>query len=375
MLPSAAKVGETLAAPVDLAKGLAAGALARDPSRSVYRYHTTFQGPGRLLNRKSFVCAVRLAPWVDGMIRPHETVSEVARAAALAEIRANQAHTRFVFAGVRDTAGEVDRLFRRTEGLPPTLQTTTPDGAQHTLWRVQDAEVIGKLRNYFTPKKLHVLDGHDAYEAMLAYQAELTAKQEPTMYSAANYGLFCIVPLEDQALVAAARHKVIRGVTVKIDELLAAAKQHFIVEKLAGAAADVGKLLASVGESVAHQPAFVVVFAGEPDAWKLTLSPEVSPVHEGVTVHRAMAKHEPVVLEGLFISRLLPGAKVTTDTDAKRALEAGGQITVIVRAMSIAEIAHVDDLGQTLPPHSTAIFPPLANGLVSNVIDSNEEVV
>ncbi|CAN5922713.1 hypothetical protein BH11MYX3_BH11MYX3_35810 [soil metagenome] len=375
VLPVAAKVAETLAAPVELAKALAAGTLARDPSKSVYRYHTTFQGPGRLLNRKSFVCAVRLAPWADGMIRPHETVSDQARAAALAEIRANGAHTRFVFAGVRDTAGEVDRLFRRTEGLPPTLQTTTPDGAQHTLWRVQDAEVIGKLRNYFTPKKLHVLDGHDTYEAMLAYQAELTAKQDPTMYSAANYGLFCIVPLDDQALVAAARHKVIRGVTKTSDEILAAAKQYFIVEKLAGAAGDVGKLLASVGESVAHQPAFIVVFAGEPDAWKLTLSPEVSPVHEGVTVHRAMAKHEPVVLDGLFINRLLPGAQVTTDTDAKRALDAGGQITVIVRAMSIAEIAHVDDLGQTLPPHSTAIFPPLANGLVSNVIDPNEELV
>ncbi|MBL0214537.1 MAG: DUF1015 family protein [Myxococcales bacterium] len=375
VLPEASKVGETIGKPVELAKGLAAGSLVRDPGRAVYRYHTTFAGPGRTLTRKSFVCAVRLAPWSEGMVRPHETVSDEARAAALELIKANQAHTRFVLAGVRDSAGEVDRVFRRVDGLAPTLQITTADGVQHSLWRVQDAEVIGKLRNYFTPKKLHVLDGHDTYEGMLAYQAELAAKQEPSNYSSANYGLFCIVPFEDQALVAAARHKVVRGLTAKSEEVLAAAKKHFIVEKLAGAAGDVGKLLGAISDSVAHQPTFVAVFAGEPDAWKLTLSPEVSPVHEGVTVHRSMAKLDPVVVEHMFLRRLLPGAQVATDTDAKRALGAGGQLTLIVRAMSIEQIAHVDEIGQTLPSHSTAIFPPLANGLVSLVIDPDEDLV
>jgi len=117
------------------------------------------------------------------------------------------------------------------------------------------------------------------------------------------------------------------------------------------------------------------VFAGEADAWKLTLSPDVSPVHEGVTVHRAMAKLDPVVVQHMFIERLLPGAQVTTETDAKKALGAGGQLALIVRPMSIEQIAHVDELGQTLPAHSTAIYPPMANGLVSYFIDPDEDLV
>ena len=375
VLPEASKVAEVIAKPVELVKGLAAGTLVRDPVRAVYRYHETFAGPGRTFTRKSMVCAVRLSPWAEGTIRPHEHVSDVARDAALATVRANGAHTSFVLAGVRDPAQEVDRLFRKAESGPPTLRVTTPDGVQHSLWRVSDAEVIGKLRAYFAPKKLHVLDGHDLYEAMLAYQAELVSKQEPPMYSSVNYGLFCIVTLEDHTLVAAARHRVVRGITAKPDDILAAARKYFIVDKLPGIAGDVGKLISALGETVAHQPAFVAVFAGEPDAWKLTLSPDVSPVLEGIAIPRALQKLDPVALEHLFVQRSLPGAQVTTETDAQQALAAGGQLVLLVRPISIEQIAHVDELNATLPAGSTAIHPAMANGLVSFVIDPDEDLV
>lgn len=375
VLPTASKVAEVVSKPVELAKGLEAGTLARDPGRAVFRYHTSFAGPGRTFVRKSVVCAVRLSPYAEGMVRPHEETSEADRAAALAAIRANQAHTQLVLAGIRDTAGEIERFFRRSESAPPTLRTTTPDGVTHTLWRVNDAEVIGQLRSYMAQKKLHLLAGHDQYDAMLAYQAEGVAKQEPMTYSSLNYGLFCVVALEEQALVAAARHKILKGITAKSADVLAAAKKYFIVEKLAGAAGDVPKLVGALGESVAHQPAFVVVFSGEADAWKLTLSPDISPVHEGVAIDRALAKFDPVVIEHLFVRKFLPGAQVTTSTDAKQALAGGGQVTLIVRPLSIEQIAHVDELNHLLPAGSTAIHPPLAQGLVSLVIDPDEDLV
>lgn len=196
--------------------------------------------------------------------------------------------------GVRDAATEVDRIFRKTEGTRATLTFATPDGTTHTLWRVQDAAVIGKLRHYFTPKKLHLLEGHERYEALLAYQAELAKTQDLAMYSSANYALGFVTSLDDQGLCAAARHRVIRGVTVTPADVLTAARRHFIVDKLPGAAADLGKVLGGLGGSVAHQPAFVVVFAKDPDAYKLTLSPEISPLAEGVQVDRALQKLDPM---------------------------------------------------------------------------------
>lgn len=347
-------------------RGTLAGASERDPVRAVYRYHQTFSLGGRPVTRKMLVCVARLAPWTEGVIRPHEAALPAARDAELAAIKKAHAHTGPVLAAYRDAATEVDRLFRKCEAEKATLERTTPDGTVHKLWRVQSAEVFGKLGPLFSPKKLHVLDGHARYEAMLAYQASLG---ELSQYSTANYGLFCLVNLEEQGLVVAPRHRIVKTGLTR-EALLA--KKHFIVDKLAGAAKDPAKQRAALGDSVAHQPAFVAVFAGDPDAWLLTLSPEVSPVAEGVGVHRALQKYDIVVLEHM----LLPGVPFETSIDQLEVLAAvdkGAALGVLMRPMSLEQIVHADELGQVLPASADA-FPPAPLDLVSYAIDPNEDV-
>lgn len=379
VLPDPSKVNEVIAASggtgIDVAKGLAAKTLIRDTGRNVYRYHQTFADPGsgRTLVRKLFMCAVRLEPWGGGLVRPHEATVPAHKAAALAALQATTVSPPAVLAGYRDAAVEIDRLFRKVDGDRPTLEVTTPDHTVHRLWRVQDAELFGQLRRVFAPKKLLVLDGHDRYEAMLAYRDELDGKHPLAMYSSANYALVCLVNLDDPTLIVAPRHRVIRGAPTS-QTVLAAAKQHFIIEKLAGAAKDVAKQRAALADVLAHQPAFIVVWAGEPDAWKLTLSPEVSPINLGIQVHRALQKLEPIVADALFIERAMPGAKVETVTSAADALAAKADAVVIMRALTIEEISHVAELGQVLPAGSTAFMPRPAAGLVGSLIDPDEDL-
>ncbi|MBA2539182.1 MAG: DUF1015 family protein [Deltaproteobacteria bacterium] len=347
----------------------------RDPTRAIYRYHQRFAGPGRTFERKNLIVAVAMSPYADGVIRPHEGTTAASRDAALAKLRVERAHAMPILAGFRDPATEVDRLFRKTEGSTPTLEHTTADGTVHRLWRIQDAELLGKLRHYFAPRKLHLLDGHDRYEAMLAYRDELSAKPLP-QYSSANYALACLVNLEDPTLASAPRHRVISG-AVEIEQVLASARTHFLVEKLPASARDVAKQFAALRETVAHQPAFVVVFAGSTDAYKLTLSPDVSPFAEGAAPHRALQKLDPVVADSLFVARAMAGASVTTEVDIEKALatlDTGAAAIVVMRPLSIEQIAHVDELGQLLPPDSTAFHPAIAP-LVTMPIDPDEDLV
>jgi len=356
-------------------RGVVAGG-ERDPGRAVYRYHQVFAGPGgRQLVRKMLVCAVRLTPWQDGEVRPHETVVAAARDAELARIRELRGHAEPVLAGFRDPPGETDRLFRKAESAAATVEKATPDGTVHRLWRVQDAELLGKLRHLFAPKPVHVLDGHARYEAMLAYTNELAAAKPLALYSSAAYGLGCLVEVTDPALVVAARHRVLRGTSAKSAAVMAAASEHFLVEKLAGAAGDVARQLGALAELHAHQPAFVAVFAGEPDAWKLTLKPEVSPIAAGVNVDRAVQKCEPVVVDQLFVARHLPGAQVATETDATSALAAKGDVTLLLRPVAIDELLRLSEGGQQLPAGSTAFHPALAPGLIAMPIDPDEDLV
>jgi uncharacterized protein (DUF1015 family) len=373
-----AKVSEVAAKPLDLAKGLADGSLTRDQSRAVYRYHQTFSGGNRTFTRKSFACAVRLHDWADGEIRGHESVDPAEREQHLARLRANKGHTDALLCAVRDPANEVERLFRGVESGRPTLDLTTPDGTNHKLWRSNSAELIGKLRSYFTPKKLHLLEGHALYEAALAYRDELAAKSPLSMYSSGNYALAFVVTLDESGLVSAPAHRVITGSTAKSADVLAGAKQHFFIEKIAGGATDLNKVHAALANTVAHQPAFAVVFANEPDAHKLTLSPDVSPANEGVKANRAVAKLDPFVIEHLFVDKHLGGGTSVVERDATAALAAltkGASVALITRPLTLQQIIHVDEVNDRLPAHSTAFHPALAQGLVSFVVDPDEDVV
>ena len=380
VLPDPAKLKEFTAAlgagGVDVAKGLAAGTLTRDATRAVYRYHQVFAEPvtGRALVRKMVVCAVRLEPWTEPLVRPHEATPPGATAAALTAVRASKGAASAVFAGFRDPATEVERLFRKVDGERPTLEVTTADHTVHRLWRVQSAELLGALRHQFAPKKLVVLDGHDRYEALLAYRDELAAKAPLAMYSSANYAPMCLVNLDDPTLIVVPRHRVIRGAAPS-QAALASARKYFVVEKLAGAASDLARQRAALDDTIAHQPAFVVAWAGEPDAWKLTLSPEVSPLAEGLQVHRAIQKLDPIVADQLFLDRAMPGAKREPVTSGEAALAAKADAVVIMRPLTVEQISHVVDLGQVLPAGSTAFHPPIVAGLVSAVIDPDEDLV
>lgn len=359
-------------------KRLESGELVRDPTRAVYRYHQAFAAGTRTLVRRSWFAAIALSPWSEGTVRPHEATDAKARDKAVAGVAAAGIHTDAVLAGYRDAAGEVDRLFKKSESERPLVEVTTADGTNHKLWRVQSAEVIGKLRPLFAPKKLHVLDGHARYEGMLAYRDQLAAKAPLATYSSANYGLACLVNLDDPALAAGARHRVVRGPggIAARDDVLAKAKSYFIVEKLAGAAKDLGKQFAALADTVAHQPAFVVVFPGDADAYKLTLSPDISPIAEGVSVHRAIQKYDPVIVDALFLAKTAPGATIETvlDPNAAIALDEGVEMGIVCRPLSLVQITHVDEVGELLPFGSTAFYPPVAR-LVAFLIDPDEDVI
>jgi len=157
--------------------------------------------------------------------------------------------------------------------------------------------------------------------------------------------------------------------------VLAAARKYFVIDKLAGAAGDLVKQRAALADTIAHQPAFVVVWAGEPDAWKLTLSPDVSLISEGIPVHRALQKVDPIVVDQLFVARTMPAAKLETVVNAEAALAAKPDALLLMRPLTIEQISHVVELGQVLPAGSTAFHPPLATGLVTSMIDPDEDLV
>src|SRR5688572_12678340 len=76
---------------------LADGMLTRDETPAFYRYHQTFTAEGVTTTRRGFICRVRLHPFSDGVILPHERTLSGPKADRLKLKRACRAHLSQVF--------------------------------------------------------------------------------------------------------------------------------------------------------------------------------------------------------------------------------------------------------------------------------------
>jgi hypothetical protein len=70
---------------------------------------------------------------------------------------------------------------------------------------------------------------------------------------------------------------------------------------------------------------------------------------------------------------------VTSELDAAAAIaqlgSGGAAAAILQRAPTLEQIVHVAELGQALPAGSSALWPPIAAGLVLHVMDRDEDLV
>jgi uncharacterized protein (DUF1015 family) len=386
-LPETKEGDKYAAAAKTLAAWQAEGAMKRDATRAMWRYHQVFTAEGRTITRKGLVVAVKLTPWSEGFIRPHERTLSGPRADRTKLLEATGTHLSQVFGTFGDASGEFERTLRHTDGGRPTLEGQTEDGTTHRLWRVGDAETIGKLRRHIAGKKIYVLDGHHRYETMVANRDRLNAAAPLAQYSSAAYGSMFIVPSDDAGLVILPTHRIVHGVAgLTRDSFLTGVKKYFHVEALPKAAKDAARVRTVLAER--HDIASVVaVFPADPDAYLLRLQSQVDPTAEGMKGHKAVLNLDVSILHGLVLERVLqisPAAQEAQTNlryvkDTQKTLDAiaakDGQVGLLMNPPTLDQVRHVADLGEVMPQKSTYFYPKLASGLVLQPIDPDEDLV
>jgi uncharacterized protein (DUF1015 family) len=367
------------------------GILRRDTSRAVFRYHQVFESAelGRTITRKGMVAALRLHPWSDGVVKPHERTLRGPKEDRMKLLEATRTHLSQVFATFSDASGEIERILRQAENARPTLEARTDDGTLHRVWRIADAEKIGKLRHQMASKELYILDGHHRYETMNAFRDRFVAEgNDLAIYSSLNYGPAFLVSGDDPGLVILPTHRVVHGIDgFAKDKFLAGVSKYFRVDKIAGAARDAAKVRDALSNAFGHAAAVAAVFPGDPDAYLLTLDPHVDPAAEGMSGHKAVIRLDVAVLHGLVMERVLGISKEAQEAqtnlkyvkDTAKTLDliaAGeGQVGLLMNPPTLDQVKHVADLGEVMPQKSTYFFPKLASGLILMPVDADEDLV
>jgi uncharacterized protein (DUF1015 family) len=180
-------------AAASLAEWREQGVLALDPEPACWWLSQEYVGPdGVARRREGFIAALRLEPYEQRVVLPHERTHAGPKEGRLRLLRATRTELEPLFF-LWDGTIEVD-------GLGDPELEVDESGVVSRLWRL-DAEFSAALVEELADAQLLIADGHHRYETALAFHAE-----EGTEASA--WLLAVIVPTGQEGLTIFPTHRV-----------------------------------------------------------------------------------------------------------------------------------------------------------------------
>ncbi len=188
------------------------GVLMREDKPAYYVYHQQFEHEGTLINRRGFMGRVRLQPFGEGNIYPHEETHPKAKVDRLKLTTATRQNNSQIFGLYPDPENEVITLLdAATEGVTP-IESTDHLGVKHILWPVTDESVAAKVSELMESRPMFVADGHHRYETACNYRNQVIeetggiAEDHP-----ANFVMTMLVGMSDPGMIVLPTHRLLRG--------------------------------------------------------------------------------------------------------------------------------------------------------------------
>ncbi len=182
------------------------GILQREKVPSLYLYRLRFSYEGRSYVRTGFIGLVRLSPFSEGRILPHEKTFPKVTEDRLRLLRATQAQFSQIFVLYRDPD------LQTLQDIPSELlfQVKGPEGGVHEIHRVSDPRVQTRLLNFWEPLTFYIADGHHRYTTALRFAEEMTARLRPEGPRCFHYMMMYLCPFEDPGLLVLPTHRILR---------------------------------------------------------------------------------------------------------------------------------------------------------------------
>ncbi|HEY4412411.1 MAG TPA: DUF1015 domain-containing protein [Gaiellaceae bacterium] len=181
----------------DLADWRASGVLVEDDEPSYWWLAQDYVGPdGVARTREGFVAALRVEPYENRVVLPHERTHAGPKEGRLRLLRATRTHLEPIFL-LWDGSVAVDGL-----GEPDLVAQES--GVTARLWRL-DPEFGDALTEEIADAQLLIADGHHRYETALAFHAEDGSEESAWL-------MVVIVPTDQEGLTIFPTHRVAESV-------------------------------------------------------------------------------------------------------------------------------------------------------------------
>ncbi|MBM3944291.1 MAG: DUF1015 domain-containing protein [SAR202 cluster bacterium] len=353
---------------------LAGGLLRRDTAPSMYLLEERFEHRGAKSVRRSLLAAVRLTPFSEGVVMPHEFTRPGPKADRLALMTAARANFSPLMSLYRDDGGSVAAVLDAVQRGRPTVTARLDGVADYRMWRVVEAEALFRITHAMAAKQVFIADGHHRYETALKYKEDLEAKRGPLPPDApANFVMMALIAMDDPGLLVLPYHRLLGGLTEKERAALLSGFQK--TYDVAGVKVPQGPAEAVAKALEARLAAFdgtsVVAAAYGLETGKahlMQLRPAELPPNGSPSLEKAEMRilHQKGITPSLGAERESSSISFVHDAAEAigRVMEGEAQVALLLRALPMDLFVEVVGRGERLPPKSTYFYPKLPTGIV-----------
>ena len=335
------------------------GWLVQDDQEKYYIYAQTMDGR----TQYGFVVAAWVDDYMEGRIKKHELTRRDKEEDRMKHVRVNNANVEPVFFAFPDNE-ELEKIIREVTADDPEYDFVAPDGFGHTLWLIEDPEMIAKITSEFEKiPNLYIADGHHRSAAAALVGAE-KAKNNPNHKGDEEYNYFLAVAFPASHLKIIDYNRVVRDLNgLTEEEFLNRLRENFEVKDM--------------GEEIYHPAAlhnFSLYMGGR--WYSLTAKPGTYNDQDPIGVLDVTVSSDLILRDILGIHDLRSDKRIDFVggirglEELKRRVDSGEmKMALALYPVTMDQLINIADTGNIMPPKTTWFEPKLRSGLVIHKLD------
>jgi uncharacterized protein (DUF1015 family) len=354
------------------------GILSQDAEPAVFVSRQKFRLNGKECTRTGLIAALRLYPYEENMVFPHEVTYKEPKTDRLNMLRAVQKDLEPVFLIYSDPESVTIDFFSKITKTKPAIELEDSFGVKHALWRVTVPVNLKLVQQAMEDKKLVITDGHHRYESAVAYRDEMRKKEEWTEDSAFNFHMCYMVPVQEEGLVVLPTHRLLRDYELTSD-VLQGLNHLFVVSEITPTV----EALESFLKSHTEEHAFCVYDGAK--AYGLLLRDEEKAselVNAGCPKNVCLL--DVVILRDVVFKHMMKVGKLRMDEhilyaettrSALKKVDAGqAKLAFLVNPVNPETVWQIAQENWRLPEKSTDFYPKPVSGLTMMDISPEEKL-
>ncbi|MFO7792242.1 MAG: DUF1015 family protein [Candidatus Saliniplasma sp.] len=351
--------------------------LEKEENPGIYIYFQDFEVLGKRYTRKGFVSAVKLYPFEENIVLPHEETHKGPKIDRLNMLRATEKNLEAGFMLYSDTNNVTIELFNNIADREPLFEATDEYGVHSRVWKIEDKEHIKAVGKVLKDEQVVIADGHHRYETAVNFRDELRAKNPDWQEDDAfNWRMTYMVPVEDPGLVVLPGHRLLLKHELKTDHI-EKMKEYFETYQIKISEAE-GFLYENKDTT-----SFVVYDGNRTLGLRLR---EKSAIQEFLSddYSKDYKELDVVVLRDVIFEGIMDASDLDIDVsiayerwsdDAVERVEEGdGKVAFLVNATKPEQVLKVAKNGERMPEKSTDFYPKVNSGFMMMDIEPGERL-